>query len=46
MAEKIALFGIVVGIALVLAGIGFCAILALAVFGRGRDAAAQPVAAV
>ena len=35
MAEQLALFGIVVGIALLLAGIGFI-ILALAVFGKRR----------
>jgi hypothetical protein len=39
MAEQIALFGIVVGIALILAGIGFI-ILALAVF--GKRARAEP----
>jgi hypothetical protein len=46
MAEKIALFGIVVGIALLLSGFGFV-ILALAVFGSGREAspAAQPATA-
>jgi hypothetical protein len=43
MAEKIALFGIVVGIALLLTGIGLV-ILALAVFGRDRPVA-QPVPA-
>jgi hypothetical protein len=43
MAEKIALFGIVVGVALVLTGIGLV-ILALAVFGRDRPVA-QPVPA-
>jgi hypothetical protein len=43
MAEKIALFGIVVGIALLLTGIGLV-ILALAVFGRERPVA-QPVPA-
>jgi hypothetical protein len=37
MAEKISIFGIVVGIALVLAGIGLV-ILAFAVFGRNRSA--------
>ena len=40
MAEQISLFGIVVGIALVLAGIGFL-ILALAVFTRRDQAAAS-----
>jgi hypothetical protein len=39
MAEQIALFGIVVGIALLLAGIGFV-ILALAVFGKRRETVA------
>jgi hypothetical protein len=39
MASQIALFSIVVGIALILSGIGFV-ILALAVFGRGQKAAA------
>jgi hypothetical protein len=39
MASQIALFGIVVGIALLLAGIGFV-ILALAVFGKRRDTVA------
>lgn len=39
MAEQLAVFGIVVGIALLLAGIGFV-ILALAVFGRSAEAAA------
>jgi hypothetical protein len=43
MAGQIALFGIVVGVALVLAGIGFV-ILALAVFGRERPVA-EPVTA-
>jgi hypothetical protein len=43
MAGQIALFGIVVGVALVLAGIGFV-ILALAVFGRERPLA-EPVTA-
>jgi hypothetical protein len=37
MAEKISIFGIVVGIALVLTGIGLV-ILAFAVFGRNRSA--------
>ena len=40
MASQISLFGIVVGIALVLAGIGFL-ILALAVFNRPREATAS-----
>ena len=39
MASQIALFGIVVGIALLLAGIGFI-ILALAVFGKRRETVA------
>jgi hypothetical protein len=39
MASQIALFGIVVGIALLLAGIGFV-ILALAVFGKRRETVA------
>ncbi len=43
MAGQIALFGIVVGVALVLAGIGFV-ILALAVFGRERPVA-EPLTA-
>jgi hypothetical protein len=43
MAEKIALFGIVVGIALVLTGVGLV-ILALAVFGRDRPKAATVAA--
>jgi hypothetical protein len=43
MAGQIALFGIVVGIALVLAGVGFV-ILALAVFGRERPVA-EPITA-
>ena len=38
MAEQISVFGIVVGIALLLTGIGFV-VLALSVFGRGRPAA-------
>ena len=38
MAQQIAVFGIVVGIALFLTGIGLV-ILALAVFGRGKDSA-------
>ncbi len=37
MAEKIAVFGIVVGIALILTGIGLV-ILAFAVFGRNQSA--------
>jgi hypothetical protein len=41
MAEKIALFGIIVGIALLLAGIGFI-ILAYAVFGLRPETTAQP----
>ena len=40
MASQISLFGIVVGIALVLAGIGFL-ILALAVFNRRDQATAS-----
>jgi hypothetical protein len=44
MAQQIAIFGIVVGIALLLTGIGLV-ILALAVFGRGRGPAAQSGAA-
>ena len=40
MAQQIAIFGIVVGIALILTGIGLV-ILAFAVFGRGREAAPQ-----
>ena len=45
MAQQIALFGIVVGIALLLTGIGFV-ILALAVFARReRSPAAEPPAA-
>jgi len=40
MAEQIALFSIVVGIALLLSGIGFI-ILAFAVLGRGRNPAAS-----
>ena len=41
MAEQIALFGLVVGIALLLSGIGFV-ILAFAVLGSGGNAAAAP----
>lgn len=41
MAQQIALFGIVVGIALLLTGVGLV-ILALAVFGRGRTATGPP----
>jgi multisubunit Na+/H+ antiporter MnhC subunit len=37
MAEKIAVFGIVVGVALILTGIGLV-ILAFAVFGRNQSA--------
>jgi hypothetical protein len=40
MAQQIAIFGVVVGIALLLTGIGLV-ILALAVFGRGRGPAPQ-----
>lgn len=43
MAEKIALFGIVVGIALLLMAIGLV-ILALAVFGRSKPRAEAPAA--
>jgi hypothetical protein len=38
MAEQISIFGIVVGIALLLTGVGLV-ILALAVFGRGDQSA-------
>ena len=41
MAEQIALFGLIVGIALLLSGIGF-AILAIAVLGGARQAATSP----
>ena len=41
MAQQIALFGIVVGIALLLTGVGLV-ILALAVFGRGQTATGPP----
>ncbi len=41
MAQQIALFGIVVGIALLLTGVGLV-ILAFAVFGRGRTATGPP----
>jgi hypothetical protein len=44
MAQQISIFGIVVGIALLLTGIGLV-ILALAVFGRGREATGSPSAA-
>jgi hypothetical protein len=44
MAQQISVFGIVVGIALLLTGIGLV-ILALAVFGRGREATGPPAAA-
>lgn len=40
MAERLAVFGLVVGIALLLSGIGFL-ILALAVFGRAPEKAAE-----
>ena len=42
MAEQIAIFGIVVGIALILTGIGLI-ILALAVFGRRKEPAPAAV---
>jgi hypothetical protein len=41
MAQQISVFGIVVGIALLLTGIGLV-ILAFAVFGRGREATGPP----
>ena len=41
MAEKISVFGIVVGVALILTGIGLV-ILAFAVFGRNRNARYRP----
>ena len=44
MAQQISVFGIVVGIALLLTGIGLV-ILAFAVFGRGREATGPPAAA-
>jgi hypothetical protein len=44
MAQQIATFGIVVGIALVLTGVGLV-ILAFAVFGRERQPARVPVSA-
>jgi hypothetical protein len=44
MAQQISIFGIVVGIALLLTGIGLV-ILAFAVFGRGREATGPPAAA-
>jgi hypothetical protein len=44
MAEQISIFGIVVGIALLVTGIGLV-ILAFAVFGRGREATGPPAAA-
>ena len=44
MAEQISIFGIVVGVALLLTGIGLV-ILAFAVFGRGREATGPPAAA-
>ena len=43
MAEQIALFGLIVGIALLLSGIGF-AILAIAVLGGARQAVTSPAA--
>ena len=44
MAQQISVFGIVVGIALLLTGVGLV-ILAFAVFGRGREATGSPSAA-
>jgi hypothetical protein len=44
MAEQISIFGIVVGIALLLTGVGLV-ILAFAVFGRGQEASGPPAAA-
>jgi hypothetical protein len=44
MAEQISIFGIVVGIALLLTGVGLV-ILAFAVFGRGREATGPPAPA-
>ena len=44
MAQQISVFGIVVGIALLLTGVGLV-ILAFAVFGRGREATGPPAAA-
>jgi hypothetical protein len=44
MAQQISVFGIVVGIALLLTGIGLV-ILAFAVFGRGTEATGPPAAA-
>ena len=44
MAQQISVFGIVVGIALLLTGVGLV-ILAFAVFGRGREAKGSPSAA-
>jgi hypothetical protein len=41
MAERLSVFGVVVGVALLLSGIGFV-ILALAVFGREREPEAVP----
>jgi hypothetical protein len=40
MAERLAIFGIVIGVALLLTGIGLV-ILAFAVFGRAPEAATQ-----
>ena len=44
MAQQISVFGIVVGVALLLTGVGLV-ILAFAVFGRGREATGPPAAA-
>ena len=44
MAQQISVFGIVVGIALLLTGIGLV-ILAFAVFGRGKEATGPPATA-
>ena len=44
MAQQISVFGIVVGVALLLTGVGLV-ILAFAVFGRGREATGSPSAA-
>jgi hypothetical protein len=41
MAQQISIFGIVVGIALLLTGVGLV-ILAFAVFGRGQTATGPP----
>ena len=44
MAQQISVFGIVVGVALLLTGIGLV-ILAFAVFGRQKEATGPPAAA-